>query len=92
MARRLKILSSKTIRQRIHVWIYVEQLKDETGKPAGYGNMARSEFYSILPEDRYGQYAIIINSDILNEWGDIGVDQPFLFNAFLHEGVHTRKK
>jgi len=78
-------------KERNNVWIYVEQLKDETGKPTGYGNTARSEFYSILPKDRHGQHAIIINSDILNEWGDIGIDQTFLFNGFLHEGIHTRK-
>jgi len=74
-----------------NAWVYVEQLKDSSGKPNGYGNIAETRFNPIPPADRHGQHSIIINSDILNKSGNIGIDQTLLFMALLHEGIHARK-
>lgn len=75
-----------------HVWVHVDQLKNSDGTPSGYGNVARtqSNYSPNNPVGKYGQHRIIINSDVLNKSGDIGIDQTFLFMALVHEGDHAR--
>ena len=79
-------------RDENHVWIHVQQLKNDKGEPTTYTNVARtqSNFSSDNPVAKFGQHRIIINSDILNSAGKIGVDKTFLLLAFLHEGDHAR--
>ncbi len=76
-----------------HVWVHVDQLKGADGKPSGYGNVARAQSYLSTnnPVGKYGQHRILINSDILNKSGNIGIDQTFLLMALVHEGDHARR-
>lgn len=75
-----------------HVWVHVDQIKKADGTPTGYTNIAVAQPYSSAnnPVGKYGQHRIVINSDILNKSGNIGIDQTFLFMSLLHEGDHTR--
>ncbi|WP_244906352.1 hypothetical protein [Schleiferia thermophila] len=76
-----------------HVWVHMDQLKGSDGTPSGYTNVARAQSYlsSSNPVSKYGQHRIIINSDVLNKSGEIGIDQTFLFMALVHEGDHARR-
>lgn len=75
-----------------HVWVHVDQLKKSDGTPSGFRNVARtqSNYTSSNPVGKYGQHRIVINSDVLNKSGNIGIDQTFLFMALVHEGDHAR--
>lgn len=75
-----------------NVYVHLAQLKRSDGTPSGVRNAARAQSYrsSNNPVSRYGYHRIIINSDVLNSSGDIGVDLTFLFMALVHEGDHAR--
>jgi hypothetical protein len=96
-----KLVSQNSVYQKVmkqfitnqaDIWIHIDQLKDEQGNPTGYGNIARTEsaYAKSNPVSKYGLQRIIINSDILNSSGEIGIDKTVLFMAFLHEGDHAR--
>ncbi|MCE2495254.1 MAG: hypothetical protein J4F31_01485 [Flavobacteriales bacterium] len=75
-----------------NVYVHLGQLKNSSGSPSGFTNVARTESHlsSSNPVSQYGMHRIVINSDILNSSGDIGIDQTFLLMALVHEGDHAR--
>ncbi|MFN3194903.1 MAG: RHS repeat-associated core domain-containing protein [Chlorobiota bacterium] len=80
-------------RDENHVWIHVDQLKDAEEEPTSFLNVARTQSHlsGNNPVAKFNQHRIIINSDILNSAGEIGIDKTFLLMVFIHEADHARK-
>jgi len=73
-----------------HVWIHLSQLKDNEGRRFNNIAITQSNLSHNNPVGIYGQHRIIVNSDILNKSGNIGIDPTFLFMSLVHEGDHAR--
>ncbi len=74
------------------VYVHLGKLRNSNNAPSGFTNVARTESHlsTSNPVSKFGQHRIIINSDILNSSGEIGIDQTFLMMALVHEGDHAR--
>jgi len=73
-----------------NVWVHLEQLKTG-GLASGIANVARTESSKSPnnPVGKFGQGRILLNSDMLDNSGNIAIDQTFVFMAYLHEGLHA---
>ena len=70
---------------RSNVWVHLEQLKTG-GLASGIANVARTESSKSPnnPVGKFGQGRILLNSDMLDNSGNIAIDQTFVFMAYLH--------
>ena len=75
-----------------NLYIHLAQTKREDGVPTGPYVLAQTQPASeeSNPVGRYGIERIIINSDLLDDKGELTGDPTFVFNALLHESIHAK--